>query len=121
MPITKDWNVTMGMTRAEMMVFPQKMLDTISISWPIRCPILYLVLLLILSVVFCVMACYIFKFWSRHLFSTCPLALSQGNAPRVPDCVPRAVLSVDPQETGTCHQKLLGQETGDSARLEAEK
>lgn len=74
MPITKDWNVIMGTMKVEMMVFPQKMWDTISIFWPIRYHILHLyIILLILPIMFCVMVYHhIFKFWSLHLFSICP-------------------------------------------------
>lgn len=81
------------------------------------------IILLILTVVFCAMACYIFMFWSLHFFSTCPLVLGQGeeNALRMPSCVPGVMLGADLQENDTCHQKLLGQEGGNSPRSEPEK
>lgn len=109
MPITKDWNAIMGMMRVETMVFPQKMLDTISISWPIRCHMLYLCIILLM---FCVMAVYhIFKFWFHH-WALASFALGQGKvqAPAVPDTAPWAVLGADPQKTIAWHHKLLVQE-----------
>ena len=74
MPTTKDWNAIMGMMRVEMMMFPQRMLDTISISWPIRYHIFFIFVLFCWSYQSHLMlwlAVNTFKIWSFCLFSTC--------------------------------------------------
>lgn len=122
MPTTKDWNAIMGMMRVEMMMFPQRMLDTISISWPIRCHIFFIFVLFCWSYQSHLMswlAVSTFKIWSFHLFSTCvPCSESrEEKAPRMPAGTPRAVDRAGPQENSTWYQKL-GQQGGENPMSE---